>query len=232
MTRQARQQTAAGPPGLLERAASLANEAVAFQVLAEAKAYIGQVNRAARCHSGRIAASNQQLAAPNQQLARCYAPFVIKLLRAAMDQLAVEQPPALKTAIAQLASFSLEGLSSLRKSLKGKPYEPEMQRYMLVRRLVLVAAYKDAAHHAWLLYEALCCQDWQSAAEVLPVGNKVEPQPLPKAENSSNSEIASLVMGAALNLLLSLTEQGVLHHNSSKILTIVRDFASITSWLR
>ena len=225
-----RQKAAAGPPRLLESASNLTCEAAAQQIIIDAKGYLEPylepLLKAAGPQRGRSAACTQRTA-------KSCSSFVIHLLRAAMIQVTNEQPPGLKEAAIQLASLGLEALSVLRETLKGKPYEVEMQRYMLLRKLMSLMSYRNAMHQAWLLYMALCCQCWQPMSAQPPSDcNGASIQPLPMADTCSNTEVASLVIGAVLNLLLSITEQGNLHSEISKVMTIASDHGAIMSWLR
>lgn len=170
----------------------------------------------------------------SQRTAKSYSACVVHLLRNAMSQLNAEKPQALRAVIVQLASLGLEGLSVLRDSLKGKAYEVEVQRYMLLRKLVALKSHSDAVQQAWLLYMALCCQCWQQkdSAMIQADCNSFSAQPLPVADEASNIEIASLVIGTVLNLLLSIIEQGSLQAEMSKVMAIVHDHKAIMSWLR
>ena len=224
MTRQARQQIVARPPSSLDNLASLTTGATARQVVTDAKKYLEPVLALARSPPGCSTACSQRTA-------KMYFSFVVHLLRSSMTQLTLEQAHPVRVATAQLASVGLEALSVLRGTLKGKPYEVEVQRYMLVRKLVLFKSYSDAVHQAWLLYTALSCHCWLPTAILVNCdGNPV--QPLPKADRSSNTEIASLVTGTVLNLLLSIVEQGTPQSDNSKVMMIVNDYEAIISWLR
>ena len=225
-----RQKAAPGPARLLERASHLTCEAAAQQVITDAKGYLGT------CLDPFLKAAGPQYsrsAACTQLTAKSCSSFVIHLLRAAMTQVTDEQPPGLREAAIQLASLGLEALSLLRGTLKGKPYEVEMQRYMLLRKLMSLRSYSSAMDQAWLLYVALCCQWWQRMpAQSLSDCNGASIQPLPMADTCSNTEVASLVIGTVLNLLLSVTEHGVLHSEISKIMSVANDHRAIMSWLR
>ena len=226
MTRLGRQDAAAGPPRLLEDVASLTCEASAQQIITDAKNYLEPFLKAAGPQHGRSSACTQRTA-------KSCSSFVIHLLRAAMAQVTDEQTPGLKKATIQLACLSLEALSVLRVSLKGKPYEVELQRYMLLRKLIYLRSYSNAMHQAWLLYMALCCQCWQPTSALPPSDcNGASPQPLPMADTCSNTEIASLVVGTVLNLLLTIVEQGNFVSEISKVMAIVTDHEAIMSWLR
>ena len=220
-----RQKAAAGPHGLLESALNLTNETAAQQVITDAEGYLQPYLRLA------AGPQRSRSAACTQQTVKSCSSFVIHLLRAAMTQLTDKQPPGLRQAIIQLASLGLEALSVLRGSLKGKLYEVEMQRYMLLRKLMSLRSYSNAMHQAWLLYKALCCQCWQ-LMPARPSSDRNCTQPMPMADTCSNSEIASLVVGTVLNLLLSVVEQGSLGSEINKVTTIVADHEAIMSWLR
>ena len=225
-----RQKAAAGPPRLLESASNLTCVAAAQQLIIDAKAYLEPYLEPC------LKAAGPQLgcsAACTLRTAKSCSTFVIHLLRAAMTQVTDEKSPGLREAVIQLASLGLEALSVLRGTLKGKPYEVEMRRYMLLRNLMSLKSYSNAMRQAWLLYMALCCQCWQPMAAQPPSDcNGASTQPLPMADTCSNSEVASLVIGTVLNLLLSITEQGILHTEVSKVTTIANDHGAIMSWLR
>ena len=225
-----RQKATAGPPRLLESASNLTCVTAAQQIITDTKdylePYLAPFLKAAGPQHGRSAACTQRTA-------KSCSSFVIHLLRAAMTQVTDERPPGLREAAIQLASLGLEALSVLRGTLKGKPYEVEMQRYMLLRKLMSLRSYSSAMHQAWLLYTALCCQCWQPMPAQPPSDCKgASIQPLPMSDTCSNTEVASLVIGTVLNLLLSITEQGVLHSETSKMMTIADDHGAIMSWLR
>lgn len=225
-----RQKAAAGPPRLLERASHLTCEAAAEQVITDAKGYLETYLEPFLKAAGPQCSRS---AARTQRTAKSCSSFVIHLLQAAMSQVTDEQPPGLREAAIRLASLGLEALSVLRRTLKGKPYEVEMQRYMLLRKLMSLKSYSSAMSQAWLLYTALCCQCWQPMPAQPPSDcNGASIQPLPMADTCSNTEVASLVTGTVLNLLLSITEQGVLHSEISKIMTIANNHGAIMSWLR
>lgn len=225
-----RQKAAAGPPRLLESAFNLTCETAAQQTITDAKAYLEPYLQPFPKAAGPQPCRS---AACTQRTGKSCSSFVIHLLRAAMTQITAEQPPGLKEAAIQLASLGLEALSVLRGTLKGKPYEVEMQRYMLLRKLICLRSYSNAMRQAWLLYMALCCQCWQPMpAQPLSDCNGAYMQQLPMADTCSNTEVASLVIGTVLNLMLSITEQGSLHSEISKVMTITSDHGAIMSWLR
>jgi hypothetical protein len=145
-----------------------------------------------------------------------------------------EQSPALQTAYIELASLGLEGLSVLRSSLKGRPHEVEVQRYMLIRKLVSLACHQQALQQSCLLYNALCCHCWQTgrtAAIVMTHSVTYRTQPLPRP-NDSNNEMSNLFVGSVLNMLLSIVEQSGIQPNLSKVMIVVHDYECITEWLR
>lgn len=222
MTRSERQQTAA-LTRLLEDAFPVTNETAAQQIFTDARSYLEPLLKpAGGCST-----------ACTQRTAKTYSSFVIHLLRAAMAQVTEHQPSRLTNTIVQLASLSLEALSILRESLKGKPYEVEMQRYVLVRKLVSLRSYRNAMHQAWVLYMALCCQCWQPMSALPPSDcNAVPARPLPVADTCRSKEIASLVVGTVLNLLLSVVEQDNFQSAKNQIMTIVQDHGAIMSWVR
>lgn len=222
MTRSQRQQTAA-LPRLLEDAFPVSNETAAQQIVTDARSYLEPLlNSAGGCSTP-----------CTQRTAKTYSSFVIQLLRAAMAQVTEHQPSCITNTIVQLASLSLEALSILRESLKGKPYEVEMQRYMLVRKLVSLKSYRNAMHQAWVLYMALCCQCWQPMSALPPSDcNAVPARPLPVADTCRSKEVASLVVGTILNLLLSVVEQDNFPSTENQIMTIVQDHEAIMSWVR
>ena len=61
--------------------------------------------------------------------------------------------------------------------------------------------------------------------------NAVPTRPLPVADTCS-TEIASLVVGTVLNLLLSIVEQDNLQYAKHQVMTIVQDHEAIMSWVR
>lgn len=220
-----RQKAAAGPHGLLESVSNLTCETAAQQLITDAEGYLQPYLRPA------AGPQRSRSAACTPQTAKSCSSFVIHLLRAAMTQLSDHQPPGLRTATIQLASLGLEALSVLRGSLKGKLYEVEMQRYMLLRKLMSLRSYSNAMHQAWLLYKALCCQCWHPMP-ARPSSDRNCTQPLPMADTYSNGEVSSLIVGTVLNLLLSIVEQGNLGSETSKVTTIVADHEAIMCWLR
>ena len=225
MTRQGRQQAMARPPSSLENLALLMSGVTARQVITDTQKYLEPVLSLAHSPPGCNTACSQRTA-------KLYFSFVVQLLKTSMAQITLEQAHPERIAAAQLAAIGLEALSVLRGSLKGKLHEVEVQRYMLVRKLVLFKSYSDAVHQAWLLYTALSCQCWQPAAAILLDCDGNPAQSLPKADRPSNTEIASLVSGTVRNLLLSIVEQGTPQSDMSKVATLVNDYEAIMSWLR
>lgn len=225
MTRVERQQIAA-PPRLHENLFPLTSETAAQEIFTDALSCLGPFLKSAGSQHGRSTARTQRTA-------KSCSSFAIHLLRAAMAQVTDQQPSGLRDTIVQLASLSLEALSMLRESLRGKPYEVEMQRYLLLRKLVALRSYSNAIHQAWVLYMALCCQCWQPLS-ALPLSDctAASIHPLPMADTCSNSEIASLIVGTVLNLLLSIIEHGDIQSGMNKVMTIVQDYGAIMSWLR
>ncbi len=226
MTRQKRQQTeGVSSKVLLDNMASIADESAAKRSIVSVREYLEPVLTAAR-------SQQENLTACSQRLAKSYSSFVVHLLRASMVEVNSDQTPALRAAYVELASLGLEGLSVLRGSLKGRPYEVEVQRYMLLRKLVSLACYPQAVQQAWLLYTALCCHSWQPDSQAFTTHcMNSAAQPLPKPD-TNNIEIGSLVAGAVLNMLLSIVEQSSIQSDLYKVMSIVCDYDSIMNWLR
>lgn len=225
MTRQLRQEAGRiTPKVLLDSVASVLEANAAEQALADARAYLEPVLTAARL----------QQTASSQRLAKSQSTFVVNLLRVSLAKITNEQSPALQTAYIELASLGLEGLSVLRSSLKGRPHEVEVQRYMLIRKLVSLACHQQALQQSCLLYNALCCHCWQTgqtAAIVMTHSVTYRTQPLPRP-NDSNNEMSNLFVGSVLNMLLSIVEQDGIQPNLSKVMIVVHDYECITEWLR
>lgn len=228
MTRQLRQEAGRiTPKVLLDSVASISEASAAEQALADAREYLEPVLTAARLQQRHPTASSQRLA-------KSQSTFVVNLLRVSLANITSEQSPALQTAYIELASLGLEGLSVLRSSLKGRPHEVEVQRYMLIRKLVSLACHQQALQQSCLLYNALCCQCWhtgRTAATVMMHSVTYRTQPLPRP-NDSNNEISNLVVGSVLNMLLSVVEQSGIQRNLSKVMIVVHDYECITEWLR
>ena len=204
------------------------SEAAARQCLSDAKRYLEPVFKAAR-------GKQNGLAAKDATAWRPYSAFVVSLSRISSSQITADQPPLLMSAVMQLASLGLTSLSLLRNNLKGKLYEVEVQRYMLVRKLVCLHNYSDAAQQAWLLYTALCCKPWQPASNTAPIDAESmqhSAQRLPEPDTSSHAEVSSLIVGTVLNLLLSVIEQGCLQSEEARLMTIVHDYRAVVSWIR
>ncbi len=215
------------PKVLLDSVASILEANAAKQALADVREYLDPVLRAARLQQRSPTASSQRLA-------KSHSTFVVNLLRVSLAKITSEQSPALQTAYIELASLGLEGLSMLRSSLKGRPHEVEVQRYMLIRKLVSLACHQQALQQSCLLYNALCCQCWQTgrtAAIVMMHSVTYRTQPLPRPDDSNN-EISNLVVGSVLNMLLSIVEQSGIQRNLSKVMIVVHDYKCITEWLR
>ncbi len=225
MTRQLRQEAGRiTPKVLLDSVASILEANAAEQALADAREYLEPVLTAARL----------QQTASSQRLAKSQSTFVVNLLRVSLAKITNEQSPALQTAYIELASLGLEGLSVLRSSLKGRPHEVEVQRYMLIRKLVSLACHQQALQQSCLLYNALCCHCWQTgrtAAIVMTHSVTYRTQPLPRP-NDSNNEMSNLFVGSVLNMLLSIVEQSGIQPNLSKVMIVVHDYECITEWLR
>ncbi len=225
MTRQLRQEAGRiTPKVLLDSVASVLEANAAEQALADAREYLEPVLTAARL----------QQTASSQRLAKSQSTFVVNLLRVSLAKITNEQSPALQTAYIELASLGLEGLSVLRSSLKGRPHEVEVQRYMLIRKLVSLACHQQALQQSCLLYNALCCHCWQTgrtAAIVMTHSVTYRTQPLPRP-NDSNNEMSNLFVGSVLNMLLSIVEQDGIQPNLSKVMIVVHDYECITEWLR
>ncbi len=213
------------PKVLLDSVASMLETNAAEQALADVREYLDPVLKAARLQQ-------RNPTAGSQRLAKSHSTFVVNLLRVSLAKITSEQPPALQGAYIELASLGLEGLSVLRSSLKGRPHEVEVQRYMLIRKLVSLACHQQALQQSCLLYNALCCQCWQTEAAILMTHSiTYRTQPLPRPDES-NSEIGNLVVGGVLNMLLSVVEQSGIQRNLSKVMIVVHDYECITEWLR
>ena len=226
MTRQMRQEAGGVTPKvLLDSVASMSEGNAAKKALVDVREYLDPVLKAARLQQRNPTASSQRLA-------KSHSTFVVHLLRLAHAKITSEQTPALQTAYIELASLGLEGVSVLRSSLKGRPHEVEVQRYMLIRKLVSLACHQQALQQSCLLYNALCCQCWQTeAANLMPHSITYRTQPLPRPDDSNN-EISNLVVGSVLNMLLSIVEQSGIQRNLSKVMIVVHDYKCITEWLR
>lgn len=223
MTRQTRQEAGGVTPKvLLDNVASSLKADAAKQALADVRAYLDPVLKAARLQQENPTASSQRLA-------NSHSTFVVNLLRVSLAKITSEQ---LQTAYIELASLGLEGLSVLRSSLKGRPHEVEMQRYMLIRKLVSLSCHQQALQQSCLLYNALCCQCWQTEAAILMTHSVTyRTQPLPRPDDSNN-EISNLVVGSVLDMLLSIVAQSGIQRNLCKVMIVVHDYECITEWLR
>jgi len=226
MTRQTRQEAGGVTPKvLLDNVASSLKADAAKQALADVRAYLDPVLKAARLQQENPTASSQRLA-------KSHSTFVVNLLRVSLAKITSEQSPALQTAYIELASLGLEGLSVLRSSLKGRPHEVEVQRYMLIRKLLSLSCHQQALQQSCLLYNALCCQCWQTEAAILMTHSVTyRTQPLPRPDDSNN-EISNLVVGSVLDMLLSIVEQSGIQRNLCKVMIVVHDYECITEWLR
>ena len=215
------------PKVLLDSVASMLEANAAEQALADVREYLDPVLKAARLQQ-------RNPTAGSQRLAKSHSTFVVNLLRVSLAKITSEQSPALQTAYIELASLGLEGLSVLRSSLKGRPHEVEVHRYMLIRKLVSLACHQQALQQSCLLYNALCCHCWQTgrtAAIVMTHSVTYRTQPLPRP-NDSNNEMSNLFVGSVLNMLLSIVEQDGIQPNLSKVMIVVHDYECITEWLR
>ena len=223
MTRQTRQEAGGVTPKvLLDNVASSLKADAAKQALADVRAYLDPVLKAARLQQENPTASSQRLA-------KSHSTFVVNLLRVSLAKITSEQ---LQTAYIELASLGLEGLSVLRSSLKGRPHEVEMQRYMLIRKLLSLSCHQQALQQSCLLYNALCCQCWQTEAAILMTHSVTyRTQPLPRPDDSNN-EISNLVVGSVLDMLLSIVAQSGIQRNLCKVMIVVHDYECITEWLR
>lgn len=223
MTRQTRQEAGGVTPKvLLDNVASSLKADAAKQALADVRAYLDPVLKAARLQQENPTASSQRLA-------KSHSTFVVNLLRVSLAKITSEQ---LQTAYIELASLGLEGLSVLRSSLKGRPHEVEVQRYMLIRKLLSLSCHQQALQQSCLLYNALCCQCWQTEAAILMTHSVTyRTQPLPRPDDSNN-EISNLVVGSVLDMLLSIVAQSGIQRNLCKVMIVVHDYECITEWLR
>ena len=225
MARQARlPASAAASQALLDSITSLKDSSAAEKACADVRQYLEPVLSAARSQKG-------SLTAPGQRLAKPYSSFVVHLLRLAMLQVTNDQASDLQLAYVQLAALGLNGLSVLRGCLKGRPHEVEIQRYMLLRKLVSLRLFEQAVQQAWLLYQALTCRCWQpnndSLMRDLP---KQETWSLPAPESHS-AEVSSLVVGTVLNLFISIVEQGRIKVDLPRVMSVINDFGAVMAWL-
>lgn len=164
---------------------------------------------------------------------RPYSLFLAQLLKQSLARLTDDVLPAVRESLFQLATLGLEGMAAIRAALKGRPHEVEVLRYTLVRKLVLLACFSKASEQSWLIYCALCYQCWQANSERLFCN--MEPaklQPIPFPDRSEDSEVATLVAGTVLNMLLSFSEQTVSDKQIPKLVHVSANLETITAWLR
>ena len=130
------------------------------------------------------------------------------------------------------AVLGLEGLSALRAFLKGRPHEVEILRYILLRRLVSLRCFTEALNQAWLLYCALCSQSWCLADFQSHENEAASLQPLPAPSNNQPDDVATLISGTVLNMLLSIAEQKAIESQLPMLTHVAEGFDTIMAWVR
>ena len=226
MTRQARQQAAsASSQALLDSISSIKDVQTAEKACLEIRQHLEPVLSTVDGQKG-------YLSVRCQRLAKTYLSFCVQLLKSSMLKINSSSTSALQSAYVQLAALGLDGLSAMRGCLKGRPQEVEVQRYMLLRKLVSLKLYQQALQQAWLLYTSLCCQCWQASDQAYTRDTPLLAiQPLPAPE-PTNTEVGSLIVGTVLNLLISIVEQGGVTAHMSMVRTFIEAFSTIMGWLR
>lgn len=167
-----------------------------------------------------------------QTLGKTYPSFLVQLLKQAMKKLGDENQLAMRDIFISTAVLGLEGLSALRAFLQGRPHEVEILRYVLLRKLVSLQCFPEALHQAWLLYCALCSQSWCSADFQLYAHEAASLQPLPAPSNDQSDDVATLIFGTVLNMLLSIAEQKAIEKQLTMLGHVAEGFDTIMAWVR
>ena len=226
MARPDRQPIAPASQAILDALAAAQDAQAARQVYMQAESFLQPV--LAQSDSGRASSNTRR-----QPIGKAYSIFLVQLLKGSMARLTSDVVPAMRETLVQLAVIGLEGLAAVRMSLKGRPHEVEVLRYTLVRRLVLLAYFSRALDQSWLIYCALCCQCWQASTEQLACN--IEPtslQCIPYPDVSEDAEVATLVAGTVLNMLLSFSEHKEINKQVSKLLHVSASLKTILAWLK
>ena len=164
---------------------------------------------------------------------RPYSLFLVQLLKESLARLTNDVLPAVRERLLQLATLGLEGMAAIRTALKGRPHEVEVLRYTLVRRLVLLACFSKAFEQSWLIYCALCHQCWQASTEMLTCNmDPAKLQSIPFPDRSEDTEVATLVAGTVLNMLLSFSEQTFYDKQIPRLAHVSANLETIMAWLR
>ena len=142
-------------------------------------------------------------------------------------------PARLQTAVS-IAEHSLKGLNTVRKIIKGRPFEVEVQHYTLVRKLVALRAFKEAAQQGWQLLAALC-RLWPVQQTPQPVSDNScsskpgLPEPPATGSGALAEQAAPIVVGVVLNILISTIELG---GSCTQLAEMTCMSAGVHAWLR
>ena len=142
-------------------------------------------------------------------------------------------PARLQIAVST-AEQSLRGLNAVRKILRGRPFEVEVQYYALVRKLVALKAFKEAAQQGWQLLAALC-RLWPGHQSPQPDSDDScsskpgLPEPPTTGDRAIAEQAAPIVVGVVLNILISTIE---LRGSCAQLVEMTCVSAGIHAWLR
>ena len=142
-------------------------------------------------------------------------------------------PARLQTAVG-IAEQSLRGLNAVRKILRGRPFEVEVQHYALVRKLVALKAFQEAAQQGWQLLAALCRlwpvqQSPQPGSDDSCSSKPGLPEPPATGGGALAEQAAPIVVGVVLNLLISTIELG---GSCAQLVEMTCISAGVHAWLR
>ena len=140
-------------------------------------------------------------------LARQYGKPLIQLIKQAFGCLSQDTPTQAVSVLSELAAVGLQGLSSLRSALRGRPFENEVQRFSLVKRLSSMQQPAEARRHAVLLLQGIS-QHWPAFREP-PADNSREAKLVPALSHLDSQaaapEQALILLGAILQLYACLS---------------------------
>ena len=155
------------------------------------------------------------------------------LLRAALGRAKAEASPDDAKLLLECAESALGCLTSTWPSLKARPAELEAQRYAFVRQLASRKLHGHALSHAGELYARLAALTTPAKRKGAAQGQAAALEPPNARRATKPSEIATLVLGAALCRASSACEaideapEGALR----ALAVLARDEAALAAWV-
>ena len=189
--------------------------------------------QAAQAHLAAYFAPLQQgKGPPTGPLARRLARPLVALIKQVFALLGHSTTAQVVEALSSLAVLALDGLSAIRATLKGRPYESEVQRYTLVKRLAALQHQGEAGRHAALLLASICSH-WsaQPSAGSSCATAAAEPSISGLDQSDAEPEQAAILLGAVAQLLASCAA-GLAAEVADSLPGLLPFVREALSWLR